>query len=224
MSQSSVAALRSLAIVLVMVLGLSAASPAFASQADPDDVPEGIVAGSSVSYTNEEAGFATLLFNVFAFEDEETATAGLQTIFEATTASLDDVTGPGGDGGTPAALELTDLSEIEGLDELGDEARAYLLPFGDGVTFVNLLVRDGVNVHYWSYITTDLSSLDGSVATPMATPTTEESADVLLGIAIPWFADGIDRDAELIDQLPTIDDLPAGYTEADRQESLDLGV
>ncbi|CAA9550151.1 MAG: hypothetical protein AVDCRST_MAG33-821 [uncultured Thermomicrobiales bacterium] len=225
MFRSSVAAFRGLAIVLALVLGLSAAPQAFAAQGDPDEIPEGLIAGSSVTYVNEEQDFSTLLFNVLAFEDEGAAATGLDFIVDATTASLDDVAVSGEEDGTPAAeLEVTELTDVEGLDELGDEARAYEIPFGEGVNVAILLVRDGLNVHYWSYITTDLSSLDGSEATPAATPTAEALIDVLLGIATPWFEDGIDPDAELIDQLPTIDELPDGYTESDRQESIDLGV
>jgi hypothetical protein len=223
MFHSSIVALRGLAIVLALVLGLSTAPQVFAAQSDQDENPEGLVAASSVTYVNEEPGFSLLQLNVFAFEDEDAASAGLDFIVDATTASLVEGAGLDEDNGTPAANpQVRDITGVEGLDELGDEARAYELPVGEGVSFVNLVVRDGSNVHYWLYSSTDLSFVVGSEATPVATPSAQAPVDVLLDIAIPWFADGIKRDGELIDQLPTLDELPEGFTEADREESIDI--
>lgn len=215
--------LRGIAVALALVIGLSAAPKAFATQ-DTVEPPEGLTGGSSITYTGED-GSTTLILSAFSFEDEGAASNGIQELVDATTSSFDDLAAGTGHSGTPAAApEATQLTDLEGLDELGDEARAYEVPLGDGLSFSSLFVRDGSNVHYWAYIAADFGSFDGSVATPEATPEGEAPIDVLLGIATPWFADGPDQDVALIDQLPGADDVPAGYTETDRQESLDLGA
>ncbi len=215
--------LRGIAVALALVIGLSAAPQAFAAQ-DAIAPPAGLTGGSSITYTGED-GYTTLILSVFSFEDEDAASNGIQELVDATTSSLDSLAADASDSGTPAAApEATELTDLQGLDELGDEARAFDIPLGEGLSFINLYVRDGSNVHYWAYIAADFGSLDGSDSTPEATPTGEAPIDVLLGIATPWFADGPDQDAALIDQLPGADDVPAGFTETDRQESLDLGA
>ena len=215
--------LRGIVVALALVIGLSAAPQVFAAQ-DAIAPPEGLTDGSSITYTGED-GYTTLILSVFSFEDEDAASNGLQELVDATTSSLEGLGAGAADSGTPAATpEATELTDVEGLDDLGDEARAFDVSLGEGLSFINLYVRDGSNVHYWAYIAADLGSLGVADATPEATPTAGEPIDVLLGIATPWFADGPDIDAALIDQLPGADDVPAGFTETDRQESLDLGA
>ena len=57
--------------------------------------------------------------------------------------------------------------------------------------------------------------------------TTVEPADPLLGLVAlteigdDWFGGDKPDDGELIDQLPTVDQLPDGYSEDERSESLD---
>ena len=215
--------LRGIAVALALVIGLSAAPRAFAAQ-DELAPPEGLTGGSSITYSDED-GSTTLILSAFSFEDENTASNGFQEIIDATTSSFDDLAAGTGDGGTPAAgSAVTELTDLEGLNDLGDEARAYEVPPSEGISFSVLFVRDGSNVHFWGYLTADFSSFDGSVATPAATPGAEAPVDILLGIATPWFADGPDQDAPLIDQLPGADVVPAGFTETDREESLDLSA
>lgn len=216
-------ALRGIAVALALVIGLSTAPQAFSAQ-ETSEPPEGLTDGSSIQYTGGD-GSITLILSVFSFEDDDAASSGLHELIDATSSSVGALAGDSGDSGTPAAApDITELTDLEGLDDLGDEARAFEVPFGEGVSFINLYVRDGSNIHYWAYIAADLGAFGGSETTPEATPTGEAPVDVLLGIATPWFADGIDRDAALIDQLPGADDVPAGFTESGRQESLDLGA
>lgn len=219
---------RRIVMALALLMGVSVAPQAFAAQSGPAEIPAGLTSGAQVSYTNE-ADLSTLVFTVFSFGDEAAAKAGLDQLAELATTSLESAAEPVGAGGTPeAAPKVTELTDVQGLNELGDEARAYDVPFGEGVSLVTLLVRDGANIHYWAYVITDLGSFDATAstpaATPAATPAGEAPIDVLVGIATPWFDSGINREGALIDQLPGQNDVPAGYTEVDRQESLDLGA
>lgn len=222
MLRPSGAALRGIVLVVALLLGLSAAPPTFAAQGATDQLPDGLVDGAYVTYTNED-DFSSISLSVFAFEDAESAeTTGLDAIVEATSFSLNDGAPPADDSTPVADLDAMESTGIDGLEELGDEAVAYEIPFGEGVSLTNLLVRDGANVHLLSYVAIDLGSLEESGTTPEVTDDAVVPIDVLAGIAGPWFEDGIDRDAELIDQIPTVDLLPDGYTETDRQESLEL--
>ncbi len=223
MVSNAAIALRAIAVVLAVVIGLSAAPQAFAAQGTGDQ-PEGVTDASAITFAGED-GSTTLILAVLSFEDDDAASNGLQELIDATITSFNADAADAGDSGTPAAgSEAIELTDLEGLDDLGDEARMFDVPFGEGVSFINLYLRDGTNVHYWAYVAADLGALDGSEATPEATPAGEAPVDVLLGIATPWFVDGIDRDAALIDQLPGTDDVPAGFTEIERQESLDLDL
>lgn len=213
-------------------LGLVGGLPA-AAQFTDSGVPEGAIDGASISYL-EESGEDPLApyysFEVFTFEDDDAATAALadlpQQLSEQISAGTDASDPTTGD----AELVEVDAADVEGLDGLGDEARAYELSFGEDLgnsAFSLLTVRDGANVHLWLSFVLDFSAVLGDSGTPAATPAATPTVDAGQGVADlvkigdAWFNGDKPDDGDLIDQLPTIDQLPDGYTEADRYENLD---
>ncbi|HEV2528045.1 MAG TPA: acid shock protein [Thermomicrobiales bacterium] len=211
----STAAVRVLAIAVAMALGLSSVATAFAQ--DTTAPPEGLVDGAQATYATEDS-LSQLIFSVFQFEDEAAAEAGLDAVLEVASASLGD---------TGAAAEPTELTDVEGLDEIGDRASAYDLEIAEGVNVTYIVILDGVYIHYWAFVGADLDAL--GLSTPEADAPPDLAAtpgaggdpvDVLVDIASSVLGEGAPEGAALGDLLPTDEDVPAGYTENSRSESL----
>lgn len=215
MTRLSLLPVRLLAVALALVLATVAAPRAFAQ--DAPQLPDGVTAGATASFTND-TDFSQLSFTVLQFEDDDAAEAGFDAVVslsEDSFASLGDLTGSG----TPAAApEITEVTDIEGLDDIGDQRRLTQVTITDGIDVTQLYVRDGDSVQYWASISTDLSGLTGEATTPVASPAAGSPAELLVGIAGPWFDGGFADDAPLTEQLPSQDVVPAGFTETSRQE------
>lgn len=206
-------------LALLLSLGVTLQG---AAQSDDDDIPEGVTDAASISYVLESGDdpLAPIYgFMIFSFVDDDAASTAMDAVPDEFI-GMDE---------TGSELIEIDTDEIDGLDDLGDEARAYRIDFGDevgGLDFSILSVRDGSNLHVWTSIVLDFSfALEDDAAA--ADDDAAEPADPLFGatdlveIAADWFdGDKPDR-GDLIDQLPTVDQLPDGYVEGDRAENLD---
>lgn len=207
-------ALRGVAVAAAVALGVSTTAPAFAQDVAP---PEGLVDGAQATFASED-NLSQYIFSVFQFEDEAQAEAGLDAVIDVASQSL---------GEADAAEEPTELTDVEGLDQLGDQATAYSLQFAEGVDLTYIVVLDGVYIHYWASVGADLSDITGSTPEADATATADSTpgaggapVDELVSIATAVIGEGAPESAALGDLLPTVEDLPEGYTEVSRTESL----
>lgn len=230
--------LRAVVLTVVLTFGLAGVLRVSA-QISESGVPEGATDAAALSFTpdGDVVTDPIYTFIVFTFDDDDTASQRFETLpgdieqsFAEDEAADDDA---GDDEATPDAtgddletIHLVELSgdEFAGLDDLGDEARAFDLvypdpeEFGGGLTATLLIVRDGDRIHLWTSLVLDFGLFDET-----ATPTPIDpraAADGLASVAGAWFGGDKPDDGALVDQLPQLDDLPAGYTETDRAENL----
>ena len=137
--------------MLALVIGLVGSLQASA-QIDEDDVPDGALDGAAVSYSSETGDdpLAPIFsFSVFAFEDDDAASESLDAFMGQL---VDDVAAAVETDETMAGAELIEVDEgdVDGLDDLGDEAVAYRVTFGEevGNLGISLLgIRDGDRLH-----------------------------------------------------------------------------
>lgn len=194
--------LSSLLIAAALVLP----APAFAQSTDfvPTDAADG--AGRAFLDRDDPAA-PGYLFSVFTFDTPERAEAAEAEIRARTPSTGEPVTG-GEIDGTPIVGTTTEDDAAARLDGLVDSASAYTFDVTDGdvvSTSAYLLIRDGTSLFIWAQVVQ--SDMAASPATPAAV-----GPDELVSLAIDWFQ--TDRTGgELIDRLPTIDSVPAGYTE-----------
>jgi hypothetical protein len=213
--------------VLALVVALIGTVAVSAQDEPLTGIPEGATDGASISYMseNEDDPLAPVLtFAMFSFEDDEAAEEGFEDYVEQFETAMAETAAEESENGLVVELVEMGGDELDGLDELGDERMAWRIDYvGEdvaGFSFGILMVRDGETVQAWSRIIFDLSVLMGGEAT--AEPVgANDAINFLVGFATDWFDGGMPDDGDLIDRLPTIDDLPAGYAETERAEGLD---
>lgn len=203
------AALTRAAVVLSSFLIAGAlALPAPALGQSTDFVPTDATDGAGRAFLNRDDPTAPgYLFSVFTFDTPERAEAAEAEIRAQTPSTGEPVTG-GDIDGTPIVGTTTEDDAAARLDGLVDSASAYVFDVTSG-DFVSssayLLIRDGSSLFIWAEVVQ--SDVTSGAATPAAV-----SPDELVTLAVGWFQ--TDRTGgELIDRLPTIDRVPAGYTE-----------
>lgn len=233
--------LRAVVLTVVLTFGLSGV-PRASAQISDSGVPAGATDAAALSFTPDGDGVTDPIYTfiVFAFDDEDTATQRFGTLpgdverSFAEDGAADDDAGdeatPATPDGAPETIHLVELTgdEFSGLDDLGDEAQAFDLvypdpeEFGGGITATLLLVRDGDRIHLWTSLVIDYGQFGATdeTATPTPVDPSAAAADGLAGVAGAWFGGDKPDDGALVDQLPQLDDLPAGYAETDRAENL----
>jgi hypothetical protein len=213
--------------VLALVVAV-AGTATVSAQDDPlTGVPEGATDGASITYMseNEDDPLAPILtFGMFSFEDDEAAEEGYAAYVEQFETAMAEAAAEESEDGVVVELVEMGGDELDGLDDLGDERKAWRIDYvgedAAGFSFGILMVRDGETVQAWSGIIFDLSALMGGEAT--AEPVgANDAINFLVEFGTDWFDGGMPDDGDLIDRLPTVDDLPAGYAETERAEGLD---
>ena len=221
---------RMLLVTLALVLGLAGALPASA-QFSETGVPDDAVDGAAVTWqqdSGDDRTAPTFSFLVFAFVDDAAAAKAQDDL----PGHLAHVTGPGLDiaFGDPSDLDEVDSAVLAGLDGVGEDARAYQEQFDGGLgnSSIDLLtIRDGANLHVWVSFLLDVGGLlvdaGVDVGIPVVTPAANGGQGLadLVGIAGAWSRSDRPDGGDLIDQLPTADQLPDGYGESGRYENLD---
>ena len=224
---------RAFVVMIAVSLGLTGTIQASAQISD-SGVPAGAIDGAAISYQPAEVSFdapTATYFNllVFTFADDDAAT----TAQDALPQQIADVVSGGveHDAADRPGLVQVNGADLDGLDGIGEDARAYEQRFdeGSGGSSIGLLtVREGANVFIWVAFALDFGAVLGDEGTPTVTPSsTPTSAGAgqgvtdLVEIADTWFNGDKPEGGALIDQLPTVDQLPEGYVATERYENLD---
>ena len=224
---------RAFVAMIAVSLGL-AGTIQVSAQISDSGVPAGAIDGAAISYQPAEVSFDALTatyFNplVFTFEDDDAATMAQDAlprqIADVVSGGLED------DAADQPGLVEVNGADLDGLDGIGDDARAYEQRFaeGPGGSSIGLLtVREGANVFIWVAFALDFGAVLGDEGTPSATlASTPASGSVGQGVAVlveiadTWFNGDKPAEGALIDQLPTVDQLPEGYVATERYENLD---
>ncbi len=211
--------------VLALVIALGGTARVAAQDVELTGIPDGATDGASIGYMSddEDNPYAPILtLGVFAFDDEDAAEDGYADYIAQFEAAMEEATS---DADVETDLVPLDGNDIDGLDGLGDERVAYRMDYvGEdvgGFSFGILIVRDGETVHYWSGMIFDFAALladEGPIESPVEA---NDAITFLVELGSPWFDGDMPTDGDLIERLPSLDELPDGYAESERAEGLD---
>ncbi len=207
---------RAVALGLTMPL----AGPALASAQDtiPAATPAagrsaadiGVVDAASRTLWNETDATALVYqFTVLVFDTPDQAADSFQSITDRASGFIE------ADEATPeavaSALESIDRTDVD----LADGAVMYYQPDETGSAGIALLFTlDDTAVHQWSTLPVPLQE-NALLIDPATLP------EALLAVAEPWFAADPEPDGTVLDLLPGLEQVPAGYSVLQESSGID---